>query len=435
MIYDCLIIGGGISGLTCGIRCSAAGLNCAILSSGMSSLHFSSGSIDLMGYDGDHRVVYEPFEYLESFIASHPRHPYAKCGTSGIRDALFFFRDQLSAEDLELYNNEEKNHFHVSALGTLKPTYFSQRSVFNEKVRLAFQKRSKIAVLNFSGYRDFHPALAISNLRKNRFFSDIEIVTGNILFPDYGSIEKNPFEFRSIDIARIFDTEKFLEDIAGQIRREAQDAEFASLPAFIGINNYKRHHQLLQQLTGLLIYEIPTLPPSILGMRIDNALKSRFAALGGVYIAGDTVTGGAIENGMITHITTKNNGASPVRASQYVLATGSFFSGGLISDAGGMREPIFNLKADFDAERRQWHSPSLFAPKGHPFLEYGVATDESLHPVTQDGDTVKNLYCTGALLSGCNPVREGCGGGSAVATGYHAAEIILTHTGKKHDKA
>ena len=98
MIYDCLIIGGGISGLTCGIRCSAAGLNCAILSSGMSSLHFSSGSIDLMGYDGDHRGVYEPFEYLESFIASHPRHPYAKCGTSGIRDALFFLRDQLSAE-------------------------------------------------------------------------------------------------------------------------------------------------------------------------------------------------------------------------------------------------------------------------------------------------------------------------------------------------
>ena len=189
-------------------------------------------------------------------------------------------------------------------------------------------------------------------------------MTGNILFPDYGSIEKNPFEFRSIDIARIFDTEKFLEDIAGQIRREAQDAEFASLPAFIGINNYKRHHQLLQQLTGLLIYEIPTLPPSILGMVFENALKSRFAALGGVYIAGDTVTGGAIENGMITHITTKTTALHRC-GYEYVLATGSF-SGGLISDAAAYASR-YSLKADFDAERRRWYSPSLFAPKGHPF--------------------------------------------------------------------
>ena len=47
MIYDCVIIGGGLAGLTCGIKCAKEGLHTVIISGGMNSLHFSSGSIDL----------------------------------------------------------------------------------------------------------------------------------------------------------------------------------------------------------------------------------------------------------------------------------------------------------------------------------------------------------------------------------------------------
>lgn len=31
---------------------------------------------------------------------------------------------------------------------------------------------------------------------------------------------------------------------------------------------------------------------------------------------------------------------------------------------------------------------------------------------------MENLFCTGAVLSGYDPVNQGCGGGVAVATGY-----------------
>jgi len=367
--YDCLIIGGGLSGLTCGIKCIKEGLRTLLISGGMNSLHFSSGSIDLIGYNSKGETTQKPFDHIRKFIKKNPGHPYSKIGDKNIKESLEFFRQEIGEENLKLYNNEDKNHFHITSLGTMKPTYFSQVSVFNSRLREAFKRKAKIALMNFNGFRDYFPEMALENLKRNTLMNDIEITIGKIKLPYYTRTLKNLHEFRSIDLARIFDSEKYLPRIADDIKKAAGDAEIIGFPAFIGINNFNYIHRRLEEMTGLLIYEGPSLPPSILGMRLDNALRARFAYLGGELSMGDKVVSGEIKNGIVKYVNTANYGDTKHLSEFFVLSTGSFFSGGLISDVNSMQEPIFNLNFSGNPKRKAWYSDEFFDRKSHPFFD------------------------------------------------------------------
>jgi len=433
VIYDCLIIGAGLSGLTCGIKCASEGLRTVIISGGMNTLHFSSGSIDIFGYDSKKRAIYSPFEHIKKMKKKDPDHPYSKMSQNIIKESLFFFKEQMSLDQLHLYNNENLNHFHITALGTIKPSFFSQESVYNEKFKKAIETNASIKILNFEGYRDYYAEFTAEQLKRSSLMKDIDISTGNIRLPYYTDTEKNIHEFRSIDIARIFEKEKYLPRIAEEIKNAAGEADIVSLPAFIGIHNYNQIHKKLEEMTGLLIYEVPSLPPSILGMRLDRALKNRFAALGGEYSAGDKITGGIFSRGTLEHVLTENYGTMKHSAKYFVLSTGSYISGGLKSSFNKMEEPVFNLIFDGTDNRSQWYSDNFFDKKSHPFLEYGVKTNKSFNPSDSNGKTVKNLFCAGAILSGYNPVSEGSGGGVAISTGYNAALKIINGCKNKND--
>ena len=424
-MYDCLIIGGGLAGLTCGIKCASHGLHTAIISGGMNSLHFSSGSIDIAGYTTKGEVIKKPFDYLKTMIKENSGHPYARVGIPGIRSSIDFIKDRLGVEGITMNHNSEFNHFHITTLGTLKPTYLSQESVFSARVTDIVNSHEKIAVLNFKGFRDYYPEQTAVYLKKNSLFKDTEIILGNISLPYYMNTEKNLHEFRSIDIARIFETERYLPRIAEEIKKASGGASAVSLPAFIGINNYKKIRSKLEEMTGKFIYEIPTLPPSILGLRLDHALKNSFIKLGGEYIAGERVVSGSISNNKVEFLTTRNSGNIPVQAKFYALTTGSFFSGGLTAGFDSITEPLFGLKVQSDKNKSKWYSETFFDKKSHPFLGYGVETDNRFNPLSDNGKTIKNLFCAGSVLSGYNPVSEGSGGGVAVSTGFKCAERII----------
>ncbi|MFP4475571.1 MAG: glycerol-3-phosphate dehydrogenase subunit GlpB [Desulfatibacillaceae bacterium] len=421
MNLDVLIAGGGIAGLTCGIACARSGLETAVVSSGMSALHFSSGCIDLLGHHPGRRVVTSPFQALEDFIALHPRHPYAACGVETVRRALGFFQEEMAAQGHSMNDNGDLNHFHLTALGTVKPTYFSPVGMYDSRVEEAFQRRQKVALLTFAGFRDFYPELAAANLARHPLFADCEITTGSVRLAAFDGSERNPGEFRSIDMARLFDADNHIEDVARQINRLARGADFAVLPAFLGINDYAAAHARLQEMCAPVVYEVPTLPPSLIGMRLEAALKARFAKVGGIFIAGDKVVRGRLASGRVSHVLTRANRTEPVCAKTCVLATGSFFSGGISSEFNRMHEPVFGLQMDYDLPRKQWYADRFLSPRGHPYMAYGVRVDNELRPTGPDGETVENLFCAGAVLSGYNPVQEGSGSGVAIATGYHAA--------------
>lgn len=65
MKYDTIIIGGGLSGLACGISLASKGQKVMIAAAGQSSLHFNSGSFDLLGYDEQGNVIDNPLEAVK----------------------------------------------------------------------------------------------------------------------------------------------------------------------------------------------------------------------------------------------------------------------------------------------------------------------------------------------------------------------------------
>ena len=68
-------------------------------------------------------------------------------------------------------------------MGTLKPTFFSQQSVFNREIQSVIDRAPSIAIVNIHGFRDFHPRLAAANLKRHKLFSACDIQCAEIRLP------------------------------------------------------------------------------------------------------------------------------------------------------------------------------------------------------------------------------------------------------------
>ena len=64
MRYDIIVIGGGLSAIMCGIALATNGKNVALLAKGQSKLNFSSGSLDLLGFDEQGNMVTDPIDAI-----------------------------------------------------------------------------------------------------------------------------------------------------------------------------------------------------------------------------------------------------------------------------------------------------------------------------------------------------------------------------------
>ena len=51
MKFDVIVIGGGMSAIMCGIALATKGKRVAMMVKGQSKMNFSSGSIELLGFD------------------------------------------------------------------------------------------------------------------------------------------------------------------------------------------------------------------------------------------------------------------------------------------------------------------------------------------------------------------------------------------------
>lgn len=416
MKFDSVIIGGGLSGLMCGLRLAGAGQRCAIISSGQSALHFSSGSFDLLAALPDGTAVESPAEAIAALAEQSPEHPYAKIGAARFAALADEAARLLGEAGGKVSGSAAKNHYRLTPMGTLKPTWLTMDGYVRSETadKLPW---SSVALFNAEGFLDFYSQFISDELRKTG--TQCTLHTFNMAALE--NIRRNPSEMRSANIARIFDREENLVELARIIADSAGDAEAVLLPAILGIDR-RDGAQYIAERVGRPVHIVATLPPSVPGIGLQIALRRTFERLGGVYFLGDTAVGYDENEGRITAVRTANHGDMAFEADNYILATGSYFSRGLVGERDGVREPLFGLDVVCAADRNEWYDRDLFAAQ--PFEKFGVATDSSLHGL-RGGKAVANLYVAGAGLAGFNPVKEGCGAGVSMLTALAVADCIL----------
>lgn len=429
MKFDSLIIGGGVAGLSCAIRCAEAGMKTAVIAAGQSALHFSSGSIDFLSRLPNGQPVYHPMAAFDDLQQQSPEHPYCKLGKRKVQEALDWYQEMIKARGIYLSSQEdEANHLRLTPMGTFRSTWLSQQTVHQFPLTNTAGELNHIALVTIDGFRDFQPKLAADNLSKLAQFKDVKITTAAVELPDFEEMQRNPCEFRSIDISRVLRDERKLHAFAKSMIQAVGKADLVVLPAVFGNGDGAAVIKLLEGLTGFTICELPTMPPSLLGIRLEEAMKSHLKMLGGIILVGDEVQRGDIEDGELKRVFTRNHRDMPLIADNYLIATGSFFSRGMAAQRLSIDEPIFNLDTVAIPDRDQWYQPEFFTSKAHPFLKMGVICNDQLQ-ASANNQTVDNLFCAGALLAHYDPVFEGCGSGVAISTGFHVAEqMISKHT-------
>lgn len=408
-----IIIGGGLSGLTCGIALAKRGQRVTILAGGQSTLSlFNGGSMELLGcVDG--KPVTAPLEA----IASLPQqHPYQKIGAQRIGQLAEQAKELLADAGVIMDGNATANHLRISPMGVAKPAWLT----LNEYFRLddLSQLNSKrLALMAIRGYFDQPNSMLAQGLRDLGFDVDlIEFTTTDIT-----ALRRSPTEMRATTLAKRLSGTSALRRIAEQANTLATDADIVLLPGVFGQND-NDSIMTLMSLVNKPLKLVATLPPSVAGMRIHAMLMHYFMMLGGAYITGEPATGGDIQDGKLLSINTVKSGTSPLTADNYVLATGSFVSRGLAADSQRIRETVFDLDVDADEDRERWTRFNVLEPQD--YWNYGVTTDEHLCCFKQ-GQPVSNLHAIGSVLSGHNAVKMGDGTGVSMLTALAVAQDII----------
>ncbi len=417
MQFDAVVIGGGLAGLSCAIRLAEHGKRCAVVSSGQSALYFSSGSLDLLAHLPDGSPVASPLSALSELAQQAPQHPYSLMGAAQVAALATQAEQLLQRCGWQMQGDSSQNHLRVTPLGTRRATWLSPQAIPVSPLgsKLPWQN---IAVLGIEGFLDFQPQMAASSLMQEQGLK-AEVVFLHL--PVLDRLRNNPSEFRAVNIARVLDLPEHLALLAEEMTRQAGEAEAILLPACLGLED-DEPLMTLRRLVGKPVYLLPTLPPSVLGMRLHQALRQRLQQLGGVFMPGDSVLRASFDGQRVTGLYTRNHTDIPLRAQQVILASGSFFSNGLVAAFDGIREPVFGLDVYSKTERADWSDANLFAPQ--PYLQFGVQTDTALRALKQ-GEAMTNLYAIGAVVGGYDPLQQGCGAGVSLLGALHVAQQIL----------
>ena len=405
---DTVVIGAGLAGLMAALASAEQGQRVTLLSYGSGTLALGTGTIDILGYDGEHRPVSSPREALPKLPQDHP---YRRLGTAWVEEAAGYFLDITKKYGFPYEGSLDRQIMVPTAVGTMKPTCLVPKSLDGSPLKSG----KNIVIVGIKGMKDFYANIMAENLKKTLPGQSFEVA-------EVDSGLAHGRDILTLDVARRLNTEAGRRLLTEQLRPFAKGGTVFLLPQILGTRDGECAADLGRRL-GAEVIETTCLPPSVNGLRLQNMLTKALHKLG-VDMVEDTRVLGAVTEGTTCKAVVAK---AALRERQYtgdkfILATGGFYSGGIVLRRFEEPvEPIFGLPVWFPPGEENWSNEQLFSYRPQGFASTGILTDEALHPVDGNGKVIfNNVHVVGRNLGKYDFCFEHSGNGVALVSAYRA---------------
>ncbi|MEW6374346.1 MAG: anaerobic glycerol-3-phosphate dehydrogenase subunit B, partial [Thermodesulfobacteriota bacterium] len=268
MHYDLIVIGMGLSGLMAAKTAAEMGKKILIVGKGMGSLYLFTNTIDVLGTVPKGTGLSDGFS---QWLKDHPQHPYSKMGWERMEKALSSF-NSLFPPPYSFQTVGNGNCLIPTGAGTLRSTYL----IPNTMVAGASLKEREGLIVGFKGFKDFYAHYVADQLNcRGVTLSLPEILTR---------------EITATALARLLEKKSVRQTIGTEIRKHLNSETRIGLPAILGIQDPSTVKKDLEEMIRAEVFEIPTLPPSIPGIRIFNRFKEYLIQRGVTFLSGYSVS-------------------------------------------------------------------------------------------------------------------------------------------------
>lgn len=415
---DVCVIGSGLAGMAAALFAAARGLS-VVQMGHTGEIIFASGLLDLLGVHpvSEKRLWSDPWAALDALVRDIPDHPYARLKKEDIKVAFDEILTFLEETGLTYHRNIDRNTGVLTSLGTIKTTYAVPHTMW-KGVR-ALKEKPDCLIVDIRGLKGFSGRQIVAAFENE--WSHLR--SARISFPDSDHMNEVYTEHMANALLLPHNREK----LARVIQPLVKGSSIVGLPAILGL--YRTHAVMsqLEELIGVPIFEIPTIPPSVPGLRLKEAFERGLRLKGVQYFSltralqvRQTASGHfetQIGRDDIEHI---------VDSRGVILASGRFIGGGLHADRTRIHETIFDLPVYQPESRHDWHQRDFLDSRGHLINQVGLAIDDAFRPLADSGGPAfETLFAAGSILAYNDWKRLKCGAGLAIATAFGAVNAFI----------
>ena len=418
---DICVIGAGLAGMAATLFAATRGLSVAQVGH-TGEIVFASGLLDVLGVHpvNEKRLWSDPWAAIDRLAQDRPHHPYARLKKDDIKAAFDEILSFLGEAGLTYHRHMDHNSGVLTSLGIIKRTYAVPHTMW-KGVR-ALEEKPACLMIDIRGLKGFSARQIVVGLQNGWY----DLRSAQISFPGTEHLSEVYTEHMANALLLPHNREK----LAQVVRPLVKESKMVGLPAILGL--YRTHEVVthLEELIGVPVFEIPTIPPSVPGLRLKEAFERGLRLKGVQYFSLKRVlkvrhkTEGPFEIDI-----GRDRVQHQVHAGGIVLASGRFIGGGLHADRKRICETIFDLPVYQPDSRAEWHRRDFLDPQGHLINLAGLEIDERFRPLDDSGrPAFQTLFAAGSILAHNDWKRMKCGAGVAIATAFGAVNSFIRLT-------